>query len=96
MKLEDSWQRNPVERLLSGDVVDATGSSCEVGWLDDATRARLRHVTTAESGRATPLLDGPLVFVTRAGSVDCFSLDGHRAIALGLPDNVQHENQGSP
>lgn len=108
VKLEESWEGSPVELLVSGGVVYATGSSREVYWLDYATGAQLRHVaTTAASGRATLLLDGSSLFVTRAGSVDCFSLDGvkrwhnelqglgHGAIAMGFPDNIRQGDKDS-
>lgn len=108
VKLEDSWEGNPVELLVSGDIVYATGSSREVYWIDYSTGHELRHAsTTAASGRATMLLDGDSLVVARAGSVDMFSVDGarrwhnelqglgHGAISLGFPGNVRQGDKDS-
>lgn len=108
VKLEDSWEGNPVELLVSGGIVYATGKSQDVFWLDYATGRELRRAaTTAVSGRATMVLEGDWLIVARAGSVDCFTADGaklwhnelqglgHGTISLGFPDNVRQGDKDS-
>ncbi len=99
--LEDSWGGSPVELLVSGGVLYATGSR-DVSWLDSVTGRELRRVqTTASSDLATMVLDGDFLFVARAGAIDCFSADGAKrwhnglqglgqsTVSLGFPDDVR-------
>ncbi len=105
--LEDSWGGSPVELLVSGGVIYATGSR-DVYWLDYATGRELRRApTTASGGRATMVLDGDFLFVARAGAIDCFSGDGAKrwhnglqglgqsTVSLGFPDNVRQGDKDS-
>jgi outer membrane protein assembly factor BamB len=107
-RLEESWGGSPVEFLVSGGVVYATGSSQDVYWLDYATGRELRRAqTTASGGRATMVLDGDVLIVARAGSIDCFSADGAKrwhnglqglgqsSVSLGFPDNVRQGDKDS-
>lgn len=88
--------------------VFTSAQSAKVFCYRYASGELLWSASTSSSGRATIVVEGDRVFVSKGGEVDCFSLDGSKlwtqrlpgkgvgTAAIGFPGNiVQGDDRGA-